>query len=79
MTPDQTIMLIVAGVIVYPLILAPLVPRLAVFVNADSRTCTEAWILSMIVLVMTAMLLHWIPRTGELWEKCGKNVLDITT
>ena len=79
MTADFAILLIFAGIIVYPLILGPLVPRLAVFVRADSRTCTETWLLCVITLVMTAMLLHWIPRMGELWENCGKNVLDITT
>lgn len=74
MTPDLALLLIVAGIVSYPAILACSIEIMADWITMPQTEFLRffVWIAGMVTLVMTALLLYLIPRMGELWAECGK-------
>ena len=68
MSPDVCLFLLVVGVVLYPMVLLTTIKLVYTEVRTMSGSAVSVGFWIVINLVYTAYLLHWIPRTTELWQ-----------
>ena len=69
MGTESAIMLIVCGVGLFPWVLRATIDVVRFRFRTSEDHAVIEWALFVLTFVSGALLLHWIPRLGELWAK----------
>lgn len=69
MGAETAILLIACGVGLFPWLVKTTIDVVRYRFRTNEDHAAVEWVLSVLTLVGGALLLHWIPRLGELWVK----------